>query len=267
MIGKGHSLEPAAGVPSQRHIYLGHGRHANGRPDPSHHRLVPYSHRQDIESAEVNVLAPVERSLPIHKPPVREGDPHGEHVAQITVGNQVAEGVVNGERMGRRHDLRDQVRVLTGRVQHHVSLVGVHRHARFAEHVLVALQRVQRGRAMQVRPRPDTDGIGVIGLDQLQPVVVDLGDAELTRHAFPGLAGAIGDADDLHVLDRPKARDVFCARVRARADDAETNPISCVLHASLPNAHHREWRRRISRRIIQTGARARAGPAIRRSPS
>ena len=217
--------------------------------NPAHHRFVPDAHLHYVVAAEVAVMPPMEgrarldEAGGVHRAVV-DHEVHGQHVAEVAFGNQALDRLVNAQRHGGRHNLRYQVGRESGCVQHFARLRRVHRHARFGLHMLIAFQRGQHHIAVHIRPCADADGVRIVRLYELDPVVVHLGQAVLVCDALPGRAAAIGDAHKLHALDRLKSGDMPKFGVAARPH--ETYPDNIVCH--LRTAPSFQFKERVSPR-------------------
>ncbi len=137
---------------------------------------------------------------------------------------------LEGER--RRHHLRDEARVRARSGEHPARLGRVHRHPRLAQHVLPRLEGGDGRLPMKNRPRADQHRVDAGIGDHVLPPVVYARDAEPHRDRRARLPGSVGHRDDLHPGYLPKLRNVDVTRVRARADDADPDPVS--LHRRPP---------------------------------
>ena len=71
---------------------------------------------------------------------------------------------------------------------------------------------------MHVRPGADAYRIDALVLQELTPIVVDLGNVELVGHHPPRLAAAVGHRDDLQPFNCLKSGDVAVAGILSRAN-------------------------------------------------
>ena len=122
-----------------------------------------------------------------------------------------------------RDDLGDQLRAQPARVQHLVRLVGVHGHAGLGQHVLPGFQRRQHQVTVHVRPRADADRVYGIVVQQVNPVVIDLGDFVLPRDALAGFAAPVGHRHDFHVALFAEPGNVAQPRVGSGPDQADAD--------------------------------------------
>ena len=228
VVGDGGRAQVAVAVLALSGPDARHGRHPRGGPHPAHQRLVPDAHREDVVAAQVAVLPPVQRALGFGEAAAGAHELNGEDVAQVAVVQHVADRAVDAEGEGGRNDLRDQVGALAGGGQHRAGLRGAHGHAGLGEDVLAPGQGAKGDGAVHVGPRADADRVGVVGIDQVRPLVVDRGDAELVGDLLARRAAAVGDADDLDAILGLEAGDVHEPGVGPGADDADSN--RCVAH-------------------------------------
>ena len=220
VIGHLHILPGAGLVLAPRHRDLGHGHHGLRGPDPSHHRLVPDAHVQDVVAAERGVLPPVQRLADVGEARLLGRlQLHGQHLADVTFGDEALHGRIQLERGRAGHELRHEVRLLARGLEHAPAFGRVHRHARFAEHVLAGLERGDRQLGVHVRPRADADRVDVRCPDHLPPVARDARDPELLRHALARFLRSIGDRHDLHPGLRLQLGDVMTAAVVSGAHE------------------------------------------------
>ena len=226
MIGDGHR-HPAPGVVGAvRHDRPADREDVRRRPDPSHHRLVPDAERHHVVAREVAVLAPMDRRGRIGKI-AAGGDPGVEldQLADRAGADHGRDGLVEGQSVGRRNDLRDAFRVAARSRQHGARLGPIQRHARLAEHVLATLQRGDRDRRVHVRPGADADRVDLIVLDHRHPVCGNPRDGEFVRHALRGSGRPVGHHLDRDARLRQQPRYVPKPRVAAGADHADPNSI------------------------------------------
>ena len=98
--------------------------------------------------------------------------------------------------------------------------------------MLARAQGGERDGAMEIRPSPDHDRVGVRIGDGVLPLVVDAGNAEPIGDALGRFARAVADADDFDARDLLEQRDVFGGRVRAGANDADSYGL--IVHTQAP---------------------------------
>ena len=223
VVGDGGGAECAVAVHPLADVDAGHGGHPRGGGHPAHERLVPDAHGEDVVAAQVAVLPPVQRAFALDEAAAAAQQLDGEDVAQVAVVQEVADRAVDAEGEGRRDDLGDQVRMLAGGGQHRAGLGGAHSHAGLGEDVLASCEGADGDGAVHVGPRSDADRVGIVGIDEVRPLVVDRGDAELLGHALAGGAAAVDDADDLDAVLGLEAGDVHEPGVGPGSDDADAN--------------------------------------------
>jgi hypothetical protein len=117
----------------------------------------------------------------------------------------------------------DQLRPIAGGGEHLARFGGVHRHAGFREDVLPRLQRRQRDRAVQIRPRADQHGVQIGVGHEIGPPLVRFGNAELRRRGRRGLRPPVADGGNLHIGARPQPRHVPELGVASQTDDPHAN--------------------------------------------
>ena len=117
-----------------------------------------------------------------------------------------------------------------GGIEHLMRFPRVHGEPCLGEHVLVGVQGRDDEGLVHVRPRADADCVGVVGLDELEWVVVYRWDAKLVRDALCGRAATVCDGDDPNAVKRLKAGQVHLPRVLPCPNDANAK---CV-HARIP---------------------------------
>ncbi len=136
-------------------------------------------------------------------------------------------------------NLRDQLGMLAGGLQHLLGLGGVHAHARLGENVQSPFQGGQGDGAMQIRPGADDDGIDVRVRQQLLPVGIGARHAEFAGNGAGGFRPAIAHRHDVHVRLFAQAGDMAQARVGSGADNPDAD--SFVRHGNLDIIHDRRY--------------------------
>jgi hypothetical protein len=143
-------------------------------------------------------------------------------LAERTSSHQVTDDSVHPQRQRRRHDLRDELRVLARLREHRLRLRDVGRHARLREDVLARLERRQRDLGVQVGPGADAHRIDVRRSHDLTPIRRHAGDPMTARNPLRGLPGTIGHNGEFDIRERPKARDVPSPGIVAGTDETDT---------------------------------------------
>ena len=95
------------------------------------------------------------------------------------VRDEIDDSLIEGQGVGRRNDLRDQVGPGPRRVQHGAPFGAVHGHAGLAQHVLASLERRDRDWRMQIGPGADAHGIDRLIGDDVPPMIGGAGNALL----------------------------------------------------------------------------------------
>ena len=149
-------------------------------------------------------------------------DLHGHDVAEIAFGNQPPDGGISVECCAAGDDLGHELGRFPGRRQHHFRFRQVHRHPRLGQHVFAGSERCQRDRTVQIGPGANHDGVEIIGLDHLAPMVTHPRDAVVPGYPLRRFAPAIGNRDQLHPVLCQQAGDVLAARVVSGPDETQS---------------------------------------------
>ena len=110
------------------------------------------------------------------------------------------------------------MRLAQGDLEHLPGLSAGVRHPALAEHVLAALERRERERAVHVGPGPDQDRLDIIVLEELPPVRVGAGNAEGVGHTLARLQAPVRHRDDLALRYAPESGDLDILHIGAGAD-------------------------------------------------
>ena len=112
------------------------------------------------------------------------------------------DGLVESQRAGRRHDLRDPGRIASGGVEHRARLEGIARHACFAQHMFAGVQRGHAQRGVHIRPGADTNRVDAVIVDDRTPIAGHMGDGEFVGDALTGLRRPVCNGDNLDPWQR-----------------------------------------------------------------